>query len=81
MSEKNEVTLCCMLWNPCCPKLKLEKDNSFSIRDDYDSSIKLSADEMKSVISKINELNILPGDSLDNQRQFDIKTNKRLLKK
>ena len=68
MSETNEVTLCCMFWNPCCPKLKLEKDNSFSIKDDYDSSIKLSADEMESVISKINELNILPGDSLDNQR-------------
>lgn len=63
--KNNEVTLCCMLWNPCCPKLKKESDSSFTIKDDYDSKINLSLEDLKSVIKKIDELTVLPGSGLD----------------
>ena len=64
--KDNEVTLCCMLWNPCCPKLKKESDSLYTIEDDYDSKISLSPEDLKFVIQKIDELTVLPRSGLDN---------------
>ena len=69
MKVINEVKLCGAptahpCW-PCCPTLKKHKD-SFTIDDDFNSSIKIDNKDIEKLINDINSLLSLSSDSLDN---------------
>lgn len=63
-----EVILCgCTPLTPCCPVVK-ELEDVFLIDDDYDNTIKIKKQDIKSLVKNVNTIISEYRSSLDNKR-------------